>query len=100
MLRYTWLPAPSAKNFKLPRNSLAFLQPMGVAVPYDFLAIDLMGEKDSFPLYPCDNFDILSKYNCFTCLRHAFSIPYLSAEIIVNALLYHYILIYTILVKY
>ena len=82
------------KFLKIKRTPRAGLRSMDVGGRGDCIAMDIVGGMDSFPLTPRGNRYILTIIDCFT--RYAVAVPLVdqSAEVVIAAVLNHYITVY------
>ena len=86
---------PTCEKFlQLNRTPRAGLRSMEVGGRGDCIAVDIVGGKESFPLTPRGNMCVLSIIDCFTRYAIAVPLPDQSAEVVIAALIGHYITIY------
>jgi transposase InsO family protein len=86
---------PVCERFlQINRTPRAGLRSMAVGGRGDCLAMDIVGGKDSFPLTPRGNLYILTMIDCFSRYGIAVPLPDQSAEVVISAVLGHYITLY------
>ena len=82
------------KFLQLNRTPRAGLRPMEVGGRGDCIAMDIVGGRESFPLTPRGNMCVLTIIDCFTRYAIAVPLPDQSAEVVIAAIIAHYITIY------